>query len=205
MKVLKDSIHCLPKKIVTWFFLIALTTSPVISFEKAEKFLSLGKIQEAIDTLMPMVEKEQPQALYLMAMIHLLRDSSYYNLTKGLFFLEKAVHQNHAPALEEMAGLCLEGEGVEKNEAKALYYYEQAAYLGYGPSQFNCGILYKEGQGTEKNLIKAYVYLSLAALNSKDLEELTLDAARYRDEVALFLSSSERQEALRQINALTSF
>jgi TPR repeat protein len=137
-----------------------------------------------------------------MAVIYLSPNSNYFNAKKGMVLLEKAVFQNYAPALDELAGLYLTGEGVEKNETKALHYYIQASHIGYGPSQFNCGIMYKNGQGTEKNFVKSYLYLTLASLNYKDLGEITLNAARYRDELVPFLSSKQRQDVSRHINAL---
>lgn len=162
-----------------------------------------GKASEAITTLAPLATKNDPHALYLLAIIYLSPTSNHLNIQRGLDLLEKAVFLNYGPALDELAGLYLVGEGVEKNEAKALHYYIQASHIGYGPSQFNCGIMYKEGQGTKKDPMKAYLYLCLASLNYKDLGEVTLDAAKYRDELVPLLSPAQRQDVLRQVNALT--
>jgi TPR repeat protein len=165
--------------------------------------MAQGKIEEAITAQFPNAAKNDPHALYLMAVIHLSPASNHFNPKKGIALLERAVFQNYGPALDELAGLYLAGEGVEKNEAKALHYYTQASHLGYGPSQFNCGIMYKEGQGTEKNLEKAYLYLSLASLNRKDLEDVTINAAQYRDEIVPLLTPTQRQDVLRLVNDLT--
>jgi len=162
-----------------------------------------GHFTEAITTLSPLVHKDNPHALYLMGCIYLNPKSTHLNYQKGISLLERAVYLNYAPAIDELAGLYLAGEGVEKNEAKALHYYIQASYIGYGPSQFNCGIMYKEGLGCEKDPVKAYLYLCLASLNHKDLDDLTLDAAKYRDEVAPLLTPAQRQGVLSQVNSLT--
>lgn len=213
MESLKKIIDTLKKHLLFLLFLI-LTGSPAFAslpkgldpkeIEKGESLVVQGNFKEAIKTLSPFALKNDPHALYLMATIYLSAKSNHLNVQKGLDFLEKAVFQNYPPALDEIAGLYLAGEGVQKNEAKALQYYIQASHLGYGPSQFNCGIMYKNGQGTEKDFVKSYLYFALASLNYKDLEEVTKNAAHYRDEVASFLSPIQRQGVSRQINSLVS-
>lgn len=184
-------------------FLLAAAFPASASLQKAEELVNQGNFTEAITSLAPFAAKNDAHALYLMAVIYLSPATSHLDVQKGITLLDRAVFQNYSPALNELAGLFLIGEGVEKNERKALQYYIQASHLGYGPSQFNCGIMYKNGQGTEKDLIKSYLYLSLASLNYKDLEDVALEAARYRDELVPLLSPAQRQEALRQVNALT--
>ncbi len=184
-------------------FLLTTSVSVHASLQKAEALMVHGKTGDALTTLAPYVTKNDPHALYLTAIIYLSATSHHFNQKEGIALLERAVFQNYGPALDELAGLYLVGEGVKKNEAKALHYYIQASHLGYGPSQFNCGIMYKEGQGTEKNPQKAYLYLSLASLNYKDLEDVTIHAARYRDEIAPLLTPTQRQDVLRFVNNLT--
>lgn len=191
------------KKISAILFFATFTFPAFASLPKAETLLTQGQFDEALAVLSPLVTKNDPHALYLTAVIYLSPKSSYLNFPKGIELLEKAIALNYAPALDELAGLYLSGEGVEKNESTALYYYKKASDMGYGPSQFNCGILYKEGQGTKQNPVMAYFYLCLASLNHHDLEDVTINAAQYRDEVAPFLTPQQRQDVLRQVNALT--
>lgn len=191
------------KKSLRGLALLALGIFPAFaSVQKGESFALEGKFKEAVEALSPLAAKDDPHALYLMAVIYLSPQFHSFDARKGVELLRKAVSQNYPPALDQLAGLYLAGEGVEKNEAKALHYYIQAAHIGYGPSQFNCGIMYKNGQGTEKNFVKSYLYLTLASLNDKDLGEVALDAARYRDGIVPFLSPQQRQDVSRQINAL---
>jgi TPR repeat protein len=202
----KKTLGNLKKRLPTLLFLMCTPFSTLASFQaslqKGESLALQGKFNEAIETLSPLAAKNDSHALYLMAVIYLSPNFNYFNAQKGVAFLEKAVFQNYAPALDELAGLYLAGEGVKKDEAKALHYYIQASHIGYGPSQFNCGIMYKNGHGTEKNFVKSYLYLTLASLNYKDLGEVTLNAAQYRDGLVPFLSSKQRQDVSRQINAL---
>lgn len=183
------------------FFILAFPS--LASVNKAEEQLSQGKVREAIDTLSVLAEKNHAHALYMLGYIYLSPNLRHLNPQKGIAFLERAVFHNYGPAIDELAGLYLSGDGVVKDEAKALHYYIQGSFLGYGPSQFNCGIMFKDGMGTEKDLPKAYFHLCLASLNLKDLSEVALDAARYRDEVAVQLTPAQRQDVLLHINAMT--
>jgi TPR repeat protein len=191
------------QKLHTILILLYAITPAYSSLEVGETLMNNGKFDEAISTLSPFAAQENPKALYLLAGIYLSKNSPHLNYQMGRKLLERAVALNYPPAMDELAGLYLTGEGVEKNEAKALQYYIQASYKGYGPSQFNCGIMYKEGRGTEKDYTKAYFYLCLASLNFRDLDSLTEDAARYRDELVPFLNPDQRQRALSEVNALT--
>jgi TPR repeat protein len=192
------------KALLTTPLILMSVLSPIFaSIDQAERQLSSGKILQALETLSPLGDKNDPQALYLMGVIYLSPKLKYFNPSKGVTLLEKAVFQNYGPAIDELAGLYLAGDGVPKDEAKALHYYRQGSYLGYGPSQFNCGIMYKEGQGTEKDPVQAYFHLCLASLNSKDLGDVAQDAAHYRDELVPLLSRAQRQEVLAQVNLRT--
>lgn len=203
MKILRLFTHHYKKYALYLTFFLITSVSAQATLQNAESLLVQGKIDQALNALDPYIAKNDPHALYLMAVIFLTPGSHHFNQKKGVALLERAVFQNYAPALDELAGLYLAGEGVDKNEAKALYYYLQASHMGYGPSQFNCGIMYKEGQGTEANPQKAYLYLSLASLNVKDLDGVTIHAARYRDEIVPLLTPTQRQDALRLVTAFT--
>lgn len=185
--------------------LIVIITIPLsaASVTVAESLLSQGKYETAITKLEPLADQDDPKALFLLSHIYLTPEFKFLNIPKGLALLRKAVFHNYGPAIDTLAGLYLSGDGVEKSEARALNYYIQGSFLGYGPSQFNCGIMYKEGQGTNKDPAKAYLHLCLASLNKKDLDDVTIDAARYRDELVPLLTPTQRQDVLRQVNLLT--
>lgn len=200
---LKKIFHKIKLNLVYILFAIFLTFPAFATLQKGESFMQNGQFNQAVEILSPLAEKNNPHALYLLGCIYLNSKSTLYNYKLGFSLLEKAVFLNYEPAIDELAGLYLSGEGVEKNESKALHYYIQAAHLGYGPSQFNCGIMYKLGLGTDKDAMKAYLYLALASLNVKDLNDLTLDAAKYRDELVPLLTPEQRQIVLSQVNALT--
>lgn len=203
MRNLSTVLKNIQKNIIVFFLLFFIVVPAFASLQKAESFLSKGQYNEAIEILQPFAKENNPHALYLLGCIYLNPKFTNLNYQKGISFLERAVYLNYGPAIDELAGIYLAGEGVAKNETKALHYYIQGSHIGYGPSQFNCGIMYKEGMGCEKDPVKAYFYLCLASLNYKDLNDLTIDAAKYRDELVPLLTPAQRQAVLSQVNDLT--
>jgi TPR repeat protein len=199
------------QNILFWIFLIAIAVfgdSPIAALpnpclKQGESLLYQGKVDQALDAFSPLVAKNDAHALYLSAAIYLSPTLGRLNPEKGLRLLTQSVEQNYPPALDELAGLYLEGKFVEKDQRKALTLYTMAAQRGYGPSQFNCGIMNKKGQGAAQNLREAYLNLCMASLNHQDLEDVTEDAARYRDEIAPLLMPEQRQEVLREVNIRT--
>jgi TPR repeat protein len=168
--------------------------------EKAEILIYQGKAQEASAMLEPFVRQKDPKACFFMALIKLFGETP--EPEQGLQMLQDAANKGYNPAIDTLAGLYLHGEFIPQDRAQARRYYEVAANRGYGPSQFNCGIMYKNGDKIPKDLESAFVYLSLAALNRQDLEELTEDAAGYRDEVARQLLPEQYQRALQRLNQI---
>jgi hypothetical protein len=199
------------QNILSWILLIGIvvfesfqtTALPHPSLKQGESLLYQGKVSQALDIFSPLVAKHDAHALYLSAAIYLSPTLGHLNPEKGLGLLRKSAEQNYPPALDELAGLYLAGVFVEKDQKKALQLYTMAAQRGYGPSQFNCGIMNKKGQGAVQNLVQAYLNLCMASLNIKDLEDVSEDAARYRDEIAPLLTPEQRQDALREVNART--
>lgn len=196
-------IYSIKKNMTIIMFTTFMMIPTFASLQKGESLVVTEQFKEAIAVLEPLANKNVPRALYLLGCVYLNPQSKHLDYQKGVSLLERAVYMNYGPAVGELAGLYLSGEGVEKNEAKALHYYIQASHIGHGPSQFNCGIMYKEGLGCNKDPEKAYLYLGLASLNKKDLDDLTIDAAKYRDELVPLLTPTQRQNVLRQINLLT--
>ena len=198
-------------KLLFYFLLITASAFPALAsvsissakWEKAEKLIEKTDFDQAIALLLPGVQNNDAHALFLSGFIYLSTGYSDHDTATGVDLLERAMVQGYAPAIDELAGVYLAGDGVEKDEEKALAYYTRAAGSGYGPSQFNCGIMYKDGLGVPKNPVRAYLYLCLASLNKQDLNDVTQNAAFYRDEVARLLSPTQRQEILRKVNALT--
>lgn len=184
---------------VLWIGLLqsSLATSQV---NQAIDLLHQGNIQEAENLLLTKANKGDPEACFYLSQFKLYGQKP--DVETGLKFLQKAVRAGFPPAMDTLAGYYLHGDFVNEDHHKALMYYQLAANRGYGPSQFNCGIMLKNGDKTPTDLEDAFVYLALAALNTEDLDDLTHDAAMYRDEVAGKLTPNAYQHALTRMNKL---
>lgn len=110
---------------------------------------------------------------------------------KGVQYIKYAADQGHSPAICALAGIYLNGLGVDKNVKQSQRLYTISANQGYGHAQFNLGVLLMDGREVEPDLESAYYYLSLASRNKRDLGVMTQDAARLRDICAGKLSKQQ--------------
>lgn len=168
--------------------------------DQAIHLLHQGNMQEGENLLLTEANKGNPEACFYLSQAKLHGQKP--DIKAGMKLLQKAVSSGFSPAMDTLAGYYLHGDFIEQDHHKALMYYQLAANRGYGPSQFNCGIMLKNGEKTPKDLEEAFVYLALAALNRKDLDDLTEDAAMYRDEVARKLTPEAYQRAMIKMNKL---
>ena len=125
-----------------------------------------------------------------------------YNLQdtqKALVYLRKAYQRYNLEAIEIMAGVYLNGRGIDKDTKMAERLYLVGAQAGNGPCQFNLGILYKNGDpDVPQNFEKAYFWLHKAATNPS-LGPLMVDAATYRNEIALHIDPKVREKMIDEV------
>ena len=74
----------------------------------------------------------------------------------------RAVEQNHADAMTDLATLYRQGEGVEKDARRAFSLSMQAAELGNASAQYDVGQAYQGGSGVSKDMIHARYWLERA-------------------------------------------
>lgn len=164
----------------------------------AIQLINKENIEAAEEILADEVDKDDAEACFYLSQMRLFgKDKS---IEGGLKLLRKSISLGFTPAMDVIAGYYLHGEFLPQDHHSALMYYQLAANRGYGPSQFNYGIMLKNGEKTPQDLEDSFVYLALAALNVDDLGEISEDAAKYRNEVALKLSPQMYQEALVKIS-----
>ena len=182
------------------FLFLNLTQEAVAEnqINAATQLINKGNINEAEKLLTGEVDKDNAEACFLLSQIKLFGKNQ--SIENGLTLLRKSISLGFVPAMDVLAGYYLHGEFLPQDHRSALMYYQLAANRGYGPSQFNYGIMLKNGEKTPQDLEDAFVYLALAALNVDDLDDISEDAAGYRNEVAAKLSSQEYQAALIKIS-----
>ncbi len=66
-------------------------------------------------------------------------------------------------AINSLAEMYYDGNGVDKNYEKAIEWYSKAAEQGFAPAQHSMGWMYEKGYGVDKNYEKAVEWYSKAA------------------------------------------
>lgn len=130
---------------------------------------------------------------------YLFGPEPFQNHQEAYQMLSKLVQVGDAEAMELLAGMYLNGRGVDQDGKKAFELYERGAFLGHGACQFNAGAIALEGEGgAPQNPNKAYYWLSKATLNP-DLDAMRYDAAHLRNEAGALLSQEKRMEIIQTI------
>jgi len=75
----------------------------------------------------------------------------------------KAVNQDYAAALSNVAGLYQNGNGVIKNSEIAISLYSKAAARGNPAAQYNLGLIYQHGLNGQKDEAAAFRWYEMAA------------------------------------------
>ena len=79
--------------------------------------------------------------------------------------------QGNAVAQYNLAGLFVNGYGVDLDEEIAFKWYKKAAEQGHPKAQFNLGVMYLIESGTEQSFVEAKHWLHLAYENGIEESE----------------------------------
>ena len=82
---------------------------------------------------------------------------------KAIEYYSKAVEKNHIKAMNYLASMYLEGNGIKKDEVKAFELFQKAAELGNAVAMYLAGIMYLQGRGTPQIVYKGINLLEKAA------------------------------------------
>jgi TPR repeat protein len=93
---------------------------------------------------------------------------------------QKAVEQNYAPAINNLARLYADGRGVKQDVPKAIELWSKAAETGNTTARFNLGLQYAAGIGVKKDMKKAAEHLLQAAESGLPEAQFAI-ANYYRD------------------------
>ena len=115
-------------------------------------------------------KKEDAQNLYNEAKKYEEGIGVEKNLSKAIFYYEKAAKQGYIDAQYKLGSIYIS----KKDLLKAFYWFEKAAKQGHSISQYMVGFFYERGASIEKDLEKARYWYEQAAKqgNMKAREEL---------------------------------
>ncbi len=131
------------------------------------------KNRRALVLLKQAAKKREPEALYLLGLVHLRGQGVARDDALGMRYLEEAAYLGHLAAQIDLAKAYRLGlpEGAERQTAaeraraaeKALYWTRLAAARGDSLSSYIAGCAYRDGTGTPRNYEEAKKWLLAAA------------------------------------------
>ncbi len=107
-----------------------------------------------------------------------------------------AAASGEASAMNAIAGLYDQGEGVRREPALAAAWYRRSAERGDPVGQLNLGDMYGRGVGVPRDRVEAYIWLSLAAARGNTW------SANRKKEIAATMTAVEIAAAQSRYEAL---
>lgn len=182
-----------------FFILFLLSFLNVVAHPGNVESIDIQNLQD-LSRVEDMAMQGNDEAAIRVGEFYLFGPEQYQDTDKALEFLRRAYYKYNMEAVEIMAGVYLNGRGVPPDPIRAERLYKVCADRSYAPCEVNLGLMYKNGvegvdgkRGISKDPKKAYFYLHKAATNPA-LGALVYDAAKWRNQVAYFLSEKTRRE-----------
>ncbi|MFV0477815.1 MAG: tetratricopeptide repeat protein [Parahaliea sp.] len=135
------------------------------SLDNAKKEIEQGDCNLAYKILQPLIDEENPEAMYLFSMFSVLNDESIEDFEqRSVRLLTKAAACEYPPA-QYALGVYYDGGGlVEQDKLKAAMLFKAAAINGYSKAQLGYGLdLFYGSNGIQKNVELGLNYIRRAA------------------------------------------
>jgi len=156
-KVISATVLCSVLLLAPYYSLHALTTDNAVTAIKK------GDFEVALKELRPLIEKNDPNAQFLMGMLYDAGNGVPQDQTIAASWYRKAAEQNHPIAQLFLGILYYSGNGVERDYKKAAHWLQAPANNGNDQAQFYLGSMYAEGNGVNKDDSKAMEWFTKAS------------------------------------------
>lgn len=145
--------------------------------DDAKKEIDQGDCSLAYKILQPLIEEENPEALYLFSMFSLPNDESIEDFEqRSVKLLTKAAEYEYPPAQYALGVYYDGGDLVKRDKVKAAMLFKAAAINGYPKAQLSYGLdLYYGSNGIQKSVDLGLDYIRKAADNGVEEAVETLD------------------------------
>ena len=141
-----------------------LVNSNIILYKKGEELEAAEKFVEALEMYKKAGEMGNAEGLFRAGKFyHEGRTGIEVNYELARKYYEQAVRLNNAKAMNNLANMYGNGEGVTRNILKAIELYEKAALLKNVAAMDNLGDKYRWGNGVEQDYLKAKQWYEKAA------------------------------------------
>ena len=161
--------------------------------------------QARLDALQRAADRGSVQDQALLGNLYLHGTGVPRDYEKALLWSGKAARQGGVLAQHDLGYMYYHGIGVPRDYERAAHWHRQAAEQGFGPSQLGMGVLYAMGKGVPKDYVLAHKWSDLAAAHLARangavgrVPERREAAIRYRDAVAVHMTSEQIAEAQRR-------
>jgi len=122
----------------------------------------------ALKLLEPLLEKNDPEAQYLMATLYDRGEGVTKNTEKARSLFDMAAEQGNADALSHKAYMYEHGDGIPKDLSKAVATYESAAKKGNVGAQIRLAEILANGNGVARNTALAMSWFERSLLSSNN-------------------------------------
>jgi TPR repeat protein len=153
--------------------------------DRAVQAMEQGDYETALAELRPLAEKNDPNAQFLLGMLHDAGRGVARDPSRAVSWYRKAAEQEHLLAQLFLGVLLHSGEGVKQDYAEAARWFRAPAESGNDQAQFHLGSLYATGNGVEKDDAEAIRWLTRSAMqrNTRAMGMLATELfSRSRDE-----------------------
>ncbi len=154
--------------------------------DDAVKAIKKGDFDAALKELRPLIEKNDPNAQFLMGMLYDAGNGVPQDQAIAALWYRKAAQQNHLIAQLFLGTFYYSGTGVKRDYKEAVRWLQSPAEKGNDQAQFYLGAIYEAGgDGVSKDSSTAIEWLRKASAqrNTRAMGTLsTLLFSRKRDE-----------------------
>ena len=144
---------------------LGLASAPgrAATIESAIAAYDLGDYTAAYAELLPLAQRDNPTAAYLVSRMLLAGQGITRNTDEGIRWLRFAAARGHAEAQVQLGQRYELGLGIVQSDSEAIRWYRQAAESGSPVGQLYLGMAYTNGRGgTPVDLVTAHMWLNLA-------------------------------------------
>ena len=106
----------------------------------------------------------------------------------------RAAEQGNLGAQYRLGQMYRKGLGVVRNDDLALHWIRSSAEQGFSVAEVSLGTMYSQGDGVARDYVQAYIWFDVAAKQTIDPRKRA-ETRKYRDQVALLMTSSQIAEA----------
>jgi len=156
-----------------------------LTTDDAVKAIEKGDFETALNKLRPLIEKNDPNAQFLMGMLYDAGNGVPQDQAIAASWYRKAAEQKHLFAQLFLGIFYYSGTGVKRDYKEAARWLQSPADNENDQAQFYLGAMYEAGNGVTKNSSTAIEWFSKAAAqrNTRAMGMLsTLLFARQRNE-----------------------